>query len=160
MCRTFQRCVIFQFGYSKIFVPFISSGSNLRQILTTYSLPSKGIRLFTPNFTLLFSLFRRNRNNIFPPIKLPEWPILTNQRTTRNFLYFLYFCINCIQFQVIFAALYVTIATHCHFNAVNLYIPVYHCILVFLHSSVESWRELDENAQTSICEETFLTCAG
>ena len=51
----------------------------------------------TPNFTLIFffSFFWRNRNNIFPPIKLPEWPILTNQSTTRNFLYF---CFNLIQF--------------------------------------------------------------
>ena len=61
---------------------------------------------------------------------------LTNQRTRRYFLYFLYFCINFIQFEVIFAASYVIIATHYHFNVVNLYI--YHCILVFLHSSVDS----------------------
>ena len=54
MCQTFQRCPIFHFGYSKIFFPFISSGSNLHQCLTAYSLSSKWIRLFTPNFTLTF----------------------------------------------------------------------------------------------------------
>ena len=37
---------------------------------------------------------------------------------------------------VIFAAFYVIIATHCHFNVVNL--SIYHCSLVFLHSSVDS----------------------
>ena len=54
MRQTFQRCTIFHFGYSKTFVPFISSGSNLHLFLTAYSLPSKEIRLFTPNFTLIF----------------------------------------------------------------------------------------------------------
>ena len=57
------------------------------------------------HINFFFSLFRRNRNNIFPPIKLPELSILTNQRTTnltnqrttRNFLYFLYFCIKYAQ---------------------------------------------------------------
>ena len=56
MCQTFQRCPIFHFGYNKIFIPFISSGSNLHQFFTAYSLPSKGIHLFTPNFTLIFFL--------------------------------------------------------------------------------------------------------
>ena len=38
---------------------------------------------------------------------------MTNHSTTRNFLYF---CINFIQFKVIFAASYIVIANQCHFN--------------------------------------------
>ena len=78
----------------------------------------------------------------------------------KKFFMFLYFCINLIQFWVIFAAFYVTIVTHCHFNAVNLYI--YHCILVFLHSSVDSQRKLDENVQskTAFFEATHISKSG
>ena len=54
MCQTLQRCTIFHFGHSKIFVPFIRSGNNLHQFLTAYSLLPKRIRLFTPNFALNF----------------------------------------------------------------------------------------------------------
>ena len=61
---------------------------------------------------------------------------------------------------MIFVAFYVIIATHCHFNVVNLYI--YHCILVFLHSSVDSWRELDENVQskTAFFKATHMSKSG
>ena len=92
-----KRCTIFHFRYSKIFVLFIKSGSKLHQFLSAYSLPSKRIRLFTPNFALKFfcAHFRLKRNNIFPPIKLPKWPILTNRSTTRRFLYF---CITLYNF--------------------------------------------------------------
>ena len=52
-------------------------------------LPSKRIRLFTPNFTLISGAhFRLKQNNIFPPIKSSEWPILTNQNTTKIFYIF------------------------------------------------------------------------
>ena len=137
MRQTFQQCPIFHFGYSKIFIPFISSGSNLHQFLTAYSLPSKGIRLFIPNFILIFFLtFPTKPKQYFSTNQIARMTNFDQQKTTRNFLYFLYFCINFIQFYVIFAAFYVIIATHCHFNVVNLYI--YHCILVFLHSNVDS----------------------
>ena len=61
---------------------------------------------------------------------------------------------------MIFAAFYVIIANHCYFNVVNLYI--YHCILVFLHSSVDLWRELDENVQskTAFFKATHISKSG
>ena len=123
MCQTLQRCTIFHFGYSKIFVPFISSGSNLHQFLTAHSLPSKTIRLFTPNFKLTLFFFCAHFwlkwYKIFSPIKLPNWPILSDHSTTRNFLLFLHWLHTILE---IFAASYVKIATHCHFNVVNFYI--------------------------------------
>ena len=124
MCPILYRCTIFHFGKSKIFVPFISSGSNLLQFLAAYSLPSKRIRLFTPNFTLISCAhFRLKRSTLFPPIKLSKWPILTNQNTTSNFLYF---CINLMLFKVFFSESYVTIATHSLFWCSQpLYIPLH-----------------------------------
>ena len=91
MRQTLQRCTTFHFGYSKVFVPFISSGSNLHQFYTAYSLPSKRIGLFIPNFTLISGAhFRLKRNNIFPPIKSSERPYLINQITTKIFYYLYY----------------------------------------------------------------------
>ena len=54
---------------------FISSGSNLHQFLTAYSLLSKRICLFihSPKFHIsFFSNFQLKQNNILPPIKLPK----------------------------------------------------------------------------------------
>ena len=48
-------------------------------------------------------------------------------------------------FRWFIATSYIKITTHVHFNVMNLYI--YH-ILVFLHSTVDSWRELEENVQS------------
>ena len=98
--------------------------------------------------------FRLKRNNTFPLIKLPIWPIIVRRETFHIFALTLYY------FRWFFAASYVIIATHCHFNVVNLYI--YHCILVFLHFRVDSWRKPDENvwAEAAFFKAThFSKCA-
>ena len=47
--------------------------TTVHQFLTAYSLPSKSIRFFTPNLTLIVcAYFRLKRDNIFLPIKLSK----------------------------------------------------------------------------------------
>ena len=146
MCQTLQQCTIFHFGYSKIFVPLISSGSNLHQFFTAFSLRSKTIHLFTPNLTLISGAhFQLKQNNIFPPIQFVRMIHFDQSKYDKNFLYF---CINFIlYFRSFFAAPYVIIATHCHFDVVNLYI--YHHVLVFLHSRAQRFmKKADKNVQS------------
>ena len=65
------------------------------------------------------------------------WPIRERQEIFYVFYTFFFytFALTLYIFRWYVDAFYVIIATHCHFNVVNLYI--YHCILVFLYSSVD-----------------------
>ena len=91
MCQTFQRCTIFHFGYSKIFVPFISSGSNLHQFLTAYSLLSKGIRLFTPNFTLILFTFPAKPKQYFSTNQIARMTSFDQSEYDQKFSIFLHY---------------------------------------------------------------------
>ena len=131
MCQTFQQCPIFHFGYSKIFIPFINSGSNLHRFLTAYSLPSKGIRLFTPNFTLIFFLtFPTKPKQYFSTNQIARMTNFDQSENDKKFSILLH-SLNTILGD--FSAFYVIIATHCYFNVVN-------AIYISLHFSFFSFQ--------------------
>ena len=120
-------CSIYQFWEQPTSIPY-----------SLFFAVKKNLFIYSKFQIISYAHFWLKQNNIFPPIKSSKWQILTNQTRIRNFLY----CINLYHFRWFLQHL-----TSLSFQY-SQPIYIYHCILVFLHSSIDSWREFDKNVQS------------